>query len=45
VPFATVATDELPEAIARFADASRREDSEEDDQENSRESSQETNHV
>ena len=49
VPFATVATDELPEAIARFADASRREDSEEDGQENAKRTaeraSQETDHV
>jgi precorrin-3B synthase len=49
VPFATVPTDELPEAIARFADASRREGSEADGhescKESSRESSQETDHV
>jgi precorrin-3B synthase len=37
VPFATVPTDELPEAIARFADASRREGSEADGHEMQRE--------
>ena len=43
VPFATVPTDELPEAIARFADASRRDGCREHSQETSQDTNQDTN--
>jgi precorrin-3B synthase len=45
VAFATVPTDELPEAIARFADASRRKGSREGGQENGRDGSEENSYV